>query len=143
MRLSPEKLALFEKAVYNEATDDEACAYARVTPAELQDHIVATTDEGWYPSLARLRSLRAVRAAVNLGDAVDRGDVEESKWLLERRMRDMYGKSQEELPPPITYAVLQFRGDSPAPPQVIDVTPDPHGDHDPAELRPEGDALVP
>lgn len=91
--ISNEKLFKLKQAWRWGADDASACLHAEISSSTLYRYMQA------FPMLRELRNLwRAnpvLNAVKNVNGAVEKGDLNTSKWLLERRARNEYGNNQQ------------------------------------------------
>jgi hypothetical protein len=86
--MTQQVLQKLEMAFSNGATDIEACFLADIAPATLYDY------QKVYPVFSErkqgLKDMIKYRARVNIKKEIDAGDIQVSKWYLERRARDEF-----------------------------------------------------
>lgn len=86
--VTEEVLQKLDHAFMIGCTDTEACLFANISPRTLYYY------QDKHPDFAErkemLRKTLNAKAKANIASAIQRGDVTDSKWHLERRARDEY-----------------------------------------------------
>lgn len=86
-------LRKLEFAYLKGLTDAEACLYANIGTSTLYDYCNA------HPEFAERKELLkknpVARAKINVAEKIEKGDIEASKWYLERRAKDEFSTKQE------------------------------------------------
>lgn len=80
---------LFSKGL----TDREACLIANISPSALYDYCVE------HPEFAERKELLKdnikIKAKLNIAEAIESKDIDNSKWYLERKAKDEFSTKQE------------------------------------------------
>lgn len=83
-------LQKLEVAFCHGMTDHEACLFAGISPQTLYNYQKKHSD--FIDRKETLKKAVTMRARLNISDAISDGDVDVSKWYLERKCRDEFGK---------------------------------------------------
>ena len=91
--ITPEVLRKLEYGFMRGMTDVEACLYAEISKTALYEYC------GKNPAFAErkeeLKKHPSVQAKLNVTEAIENGDVDLSKWYLERRNKDEFSQKQQ------------------------------------------------
>ena len=71
----------------------EMCEYAGISRDALYEYLKRNPD--FADRIEVLKSHPSVRAKINVSDRIEKGDVELSKWYLERKNRDEFSVKQQ------------------------------------------------
>lgn len=104
--MTPEVIAKLEEAYAWGCTDPEACLWADIAPATLYKY------QEKHPEFTErkkeLQETPIMLSRKNIINALQRGDRETAKWMLERKKKnefstrsEMTGKDGKDLPTPI------------------------------------------
>ncbi|MDP2654885.1 MAG: hypothetical protein Q8Q08_12765 [Candidatus Omnitrophota bacterium] len=97
LKVTRETVNLLREAFRVGCTDEEATAYAGISPRALYYYMKK------YPEFReereRLKQLPTIWARHNVVQAISKGDINRSQWYLERKMKNEFA-SRTELSPP-------------------------------------------
>ena len=88
--MTTQQLVKIEKAYKHGSTTPQAAAYAKCSELELMEKI--GSDPEWYAACQQSKLVSTVQSLINLGESVEQGNIEDSKYLLERKLPDEFGK---------------------------------------------------
>lgn len=92
--MTPEVLQKLETAFSYDFNNTEACLYADINEGTFYTY--CRNNDGFLQRMKSLRSRPAMQAKINLANSVVKAkNVDDSKWLLERRLKDEYSKSPD------------------------------------------------
>ena len=74
-------------------SDREACLYADIAPSTLYNY--CNEHPEFSERKEELKNRPKIRAKLNIVRAMEKGDVDVSKWYLERKAKDEFGNSQK------------------------------------------------
>ena len=90
--MTQEMVSKLEYGFLKGLSDAECCLYAGICKQTLYDYCAK------HPEFAdrkeALKKQPSVKAKLNVTDAIDQGDVDLSKWYLERKNRDEFSLKQ-------------------------------------------------
>lgn len=86
--VTKEVIEKLEQAFMIGCTDVEACLFANISPAAL--YLYQNKNPEYIERKDMLKKTLNVKAKANLANSINRQDVADSKWHLERRARDEY-----------------------------------------------------
>ncbi len=91
--MTPEVIAKLEYGFMKGLTDLECCLYAGISKDALYDYC------NKYPEFSdrkeELKKQPSVQAKINVTEAIEMGDIDLSKWYLERKNKDEFSLKQE------------------------------------------------
>ena len=91
--MTQEVIAKLEYGFMKGLTDLECCLYADISKDALYDYC------NKYPEFSdrkeELKKNPSVKAKLNVTEAIEQGDVDLSKWYLERKNKDEFSLKQE------------------------------------------------
>lgn len=91
--ITPEIVKKLEEAFSNALTDVEACLYAGVSTSAFYRYCEEHLDfREWKEELKKKPN---IRAKLNILKGVNAGDINDSKWWLERKAKDEFGLKNE------------------------------------------------
>jgi hypothetical protein len=82
-----------KQAFMHDFTDEEACRYARINPDTY--YTWKNASEEFVEEMTIAKDFIVQAAKNNIGNKVAKGDIELSKWWLERRRRDDYANKTQ------------------------------------------------
>jgi hypothetical protein len=88
-KYNPEKIALLVAAFANSFTVEQACHYAEISKVTFYDWI--EKHDGFSEQMERAKSQVGMKAKQVVVGAVNKGDVETSKWWLKNKHSDEFG----------------------------------------------------
>ena len=91
--VTPEIVAKLEYGFMRGMNDTEACLYADISRSAFYDYIQKNPEFG--DRKEELKKYPAVKAKLNITEAIEQGDEDLSKWYLERRNKDEFSLKQE------------------------------------------------
>lgn len=103
--MTPEVIAKLEEAFAWGCTDREACLWAGIAVSTLQ--LFQDNNPKFIERKEALKDTVILKSRKSVHDRVLKGDVDTSKWVLERKKKDEYSTKTEndvrvkELPKPI------------------------------------------
>lgn len=92
-KMTPEVVGKLEAGFLRGLNDAECCLYAGISRDTLYDYCTKNPDFSDRKEL--LKKQPAVQAKINVTEAIDNGDVDVSKWYLERRNRSEFAVRQQ------------------------------------------------
>jgi hypothetical protein len=93
--VTPEVVAKLEYAYLMDANDAEACFFAGITKDALSRHFIKHPE--FREKATLLKANLKFRSKVLVGkEILEHKNVEDAKWLLERRSREEYGTRVEQ-----------------------------------------------
>ena len=91
-KMTPDTVAKLEMGFLKGLNDTECCHYADISRDVLYDY------QKKHPEFVdrknELKSNTSVKAKLNVAEAIENGDVDLSKWYLERKNRDEFSLKQ-------------------------------------------------
>lgn len=91
--MTPEVVAKLEYGFMKGLNDTECCFYAGISRDALYDYCKK------YPEFSdrkeELKKSPSVQAKLNVTEAIENGDIDLSKWYLERRNKEEFSLKQE------------------------------------------------
>ena len=91
--MTPETLKKLEYGFLKGMNDLECCLYADISRQALYDY--CNKNPEFTDRKEALKKRPAIAAKLNITEAIESGDVELSKWYLERRSKDEFSTKQE------------------------------------------------
>jgi len=92
-KMTKETIQKLESAFSLGCTDPEACLYADISLSSLYDY------QSRHPKFLDrkniLKKSLKLQSRLNVGKTIKNGDVENSKWYLERKAKDEFSTKQE------------------------------------------------
>lgn len=88
--ITPEILAKLEEAFLVGASDLEACFYADISKTALYDY--QNANPSFTERKEKLKESLKLRAKINVSRSLNSGDVNDSKWYLERKAKDEFAQ---------------------------------------------------
>lgn len=74
-------------------SDREACLIANISPSTLYDYCTANPEFAERKEL--LKDQPKIKAKMNIAESIEKGDIDDSKWYLERKAKDEFSTKQE------------------------------------------------
>lgn len=74
-------------------TDEECCSFADICPSTLYNYCEKHPD--FLERKELLKKNPRIRAKLNLADSIESGNVDDSKWYLERKCKDEFSAKQD------------------------------------------------
>jgi len=96
--MTEEVLRKLEDAYSNDATDLEACFLANISKSTLYDYQQDNPD--FVERKKALKEMTKYRAKKNIKEKIQEGDVDTSKWYVERKGKDEGFSNRQELSGP-------------------------------------------
>ena len=91
--ITPEVLRKLEYGFLRGLTDVECCLYAGISKQALYDYCNKNPD--FTDRKEDLKKQPSVQAKLNVTEAIDNGDIDLSRWYLERKNKDEFSLKQE------------------------------------------------
>lgn len=91
--VTPEVLQKLEYGFMRGMTDVEACLYADISKSTLYEY--CNKNPEFAERKEELKKQPSVKAKLNVVNAIELGDVDLSKWYLERRNKDEFSQKQQ------------------------------------------------
>ena len=91
--MTEEALQKLEYAFMRGLNDVEACLYANIGTTTLYNY--CTEHEDFRERKEELKKQPTAQAKLNVYEAIEKKDVDVSKWYLERRAKDEFSTKQE------------------------------------------------
>ena len=91
--MTEDVLQKLEYAFMRGLSDVEACVYADICPATLYNYCNDNPD--FLERKAVLKEHTKAQAKLNVAEAIEKKDVDVSKWYLERKAKDEFSTKQE------------------------------------------------
>lgn len=91
--MTPETLQKLELGFMHGMTDVEACLYANISKSTLYNY--CNENPAFMERKEELKKQPSVKAKLNVVNAIEMGDVDLSKWYLERRNKDEFSQKQQ------------------------------------------------
>ena len=91
--VTPEVVAKLEYGFMRGMNDTEACLYADISRSAFYDY--CNKNPEFTDRKEELKKQPSVKAKLNVTEAIEQGDVDLSKWYLERRNKDEFSLKQE------------------------------------------------
>lgn len=91
--MTPEMVQKLEYGFLKGLTDVECCLYAGISKQTLYDY--CNKHPEFTDRKEDLKKQPSVQAKLNVTEAIEQGDVDLSKWYLERRNKDEFSLKQE------------------------------------------------
>lgn len=114
--MTPETISKLEEAFANGAADLEACFYAGIGKTTLYNY--QNDNPEFVDRKEGLRAMVKYQARKNITESIRNGDLENSKWYAERKIRNEFATREEHtgaFGEPITIKIINY-GDTVAPP---------------------------
>lgn len=92
-RINKDVLSKLEAAFINGFTDEQACIYASISPVTLYRYCEKHPE--FRKTKELLRHSPELKAKLNINNRINKGDVEISKWYLERKCKDEFSTRAE------------------------------------------------
>jgi hypothetical protein len=93
--MTPEVISKLEEGFCNNLNDLEACLYAGISKKTLYNYQAENPD--FYARKELLKSNITMHAKHNVARSIKAGELQESKWHLERVAKQEYSTRQENL----------------------------------------------
>ena len=91
--MTPDLVAkLFEAFAYG-LTDAEACLYCGINDKTMYSYFIKHPDQQERKELVKKKPI--MRAKLNVVNSIDSGDLDISKWYLERKVKEEFSLKQE------------------------------------------------
>jgi len=87
--MTPETIEKLEKAFAMSFTDTEACLYANISTSTFYDY--CKSNPKFSDKKEALKKHPNIKAKMNILSSLDNGDINDSKWWLERKSKDEFG----------------------------------------------------
>jgi hypothetical protein len=94
-KMTKETLAKLESAYMADATHLEAAIYADIDESTL--HRYRKENPEFSKRIETLRNMTKLKAKMNISKSIDKENVNDSKWFLERRDDDFKPKSKTDI----------------------------------------------
>lgn len=91
--MTPETIAKLEYGFMKGLNDTECCLYAGIHRDTLYDY--CNKNPSFSDRKEDLKKQPSVQAKLNVTEAIENGDIDLSKWYLERRNKDEFSLKQE------------------------------------------------
>ena len=91
--MTAETLQKLEYGFARSLTDTECCDFAGITPSTLYNYCNKNPEFSEKKELLKHRP--KINAKFNVADAIENGDVDLSKWYLERKAKDEFSTKQD------------------------------------------------
>ncbi|MDT2685818.1 hypothetical protein [Enterococcus gallinarum] len=92
-KITDEVLQKLEQGFLFGFTDEEACLHADIGTSTLYSYCQENPE--FSERKEQLKNRPKMRAKINIAKTMEKGDVELSKWYLERKARDEFGNNQK------------------------------------------------
>lgn len=93
-KMTVKTLEILERGFLQGLSDEEACLYAKIDPSTLYNYCAKVPNFASRKEL--LKNRPKMLAKVNINKSLETGDVNTSKWFLERKDKDYYPKQSDE-----------------------------------------------
>ena len=93
--MTPEVIKTLEECFLKGATDLEACYIAKISKDALYDYI--QENPAFSDRKTQLKSMTKFYSKRNIAEAVEKGDLQQSNWYLERKGKDEGFSTRQEL----------------------------------------------
>lgn len=91
--LTPEVIQKLEEAYAIDSTDLEACLYAGIGKSTLYNYQEANPE--FVDRKALLKKSLTLKSKINISKSINKGDINDSKWYVERRAKDEFSLREE------------------------------------------------
>ena len=91
--ITPEVLSKLEYGFMKGLTDAECCLYAGICKQALYDY--CNKNPEFTDRKEDLKKQPSVKAKLNVTEAIDNGDIDLSRWYLERKNKDEFSLKHE------------------------------------------------
>lgn len=91
--MTAEKLRKLEEGFLMGLSDRKCCAYADVSTTALYEY--CNKHPKFKERKEQLKDSPAIKAQINIVNAINAGDEDTSKWYLERRAKDEFSTKQD------------------------------------------------
>lgn len=91
--MTPEVVTKLEEAFSRDCTDTEACIFAGISRMTL--HRYQEDNPEFCDRKALLKDTLVLKARTNIAERIEKGDLETSKWYIERKKRGEFSTRQE------------------------------------------------
>ena len=91
--MTEDVLQKLEYAFMRGLSDVEACLYADIAPSTLYNYCNEHPD--FLERKEELKQHPTAKAKLNVAEEIENGNVEQSKWWLERKAKDEFSTKQE------------------------------------------------
>ncbi len=110
--MTPEVVANLEIAFSNGATDEQACFIAGISKNSLYDYIKENPEFGNRKE--SLKDMIKYRAKKVVKDEIDKGNINQANWYLERKDKDFKAKQDITTDDqPLSPVLVKFLDDKP------------------------------
>ena len=91
--MTPEVVTKLETAFSRDCSDTEACIFAGISRMTL--HRYQEDNPEFCDRKALLKDTLVLKARTNIAERIEKGDLETSKWYIERKKRGEFSTRQE------------------------------------------------
>ena len=91
--MTDEVVSKLEYGFMRGLTDEQCCLYANISKPALYDYCHAHPD--FADRKEMLKQQTSVQAKLNIAETIENGNVDVSKWYLERKNKDEFSTKQE------------------------------------------------
>ena len=91
--MTPETVSKLEYGFMKGLTDAECCLYAGICKQALYDYCAKNPE--FTDRKEQLKKQPSVRAKINVVESIENGDIDMSRWYLERKNKDEFSLKQE------------------------------------------------
>lgn len=91
--MTPETVKKLEYGFLKGLTDAECCLYADISKQTLYDYCEKHPE--FTDRKEQLKKQPSIQAKLNVTEAIDNGDIDLSRWYLERKNKDEFSLKQE------------------------------------------------
>ena len=117
--MTPENIAKLEIAFSNGASDLEACFVAGISKSTFYDY--CKENPSFSDRKEALKDMPKYRARVNIVEAINNGDKQQSNWYLERKAKAEFAQRTEQTGAdgtPIVVNLVNYKDDIEPPTQI-------------------------
>ncbi len=110
--MTPENIAKLEIAFSNGASDLEACFIAGISKSTFYDY--CKENPSFSDRKEALKEMPKYRARVNIVEAINSGDKQQSNWYLERKAKSEFAQRTEQTGAdgtPIVVNLINYKDD--------------------------------
>lgn len=91
--MTPDVLQKLEYGFMKGLTDEQCCSFADIAPSTLYNYCASKPK--FMEKKEQLKNNPSVKAKMNIVEAIEGGNVEVSKWYLERKEKGEFSTKQE------------------------------------------------